>query len=38
VALTLDLQGRGSMQELALALDELDGVLEVAATDPRHGD
>jgi putative Mg2+ transporter-C (MgtC) family protein len=33
VALTLDVQGRGSVQELAAALDELDGVVEVAATD-----
>jgi putative Mg2+ transporter-C (MgtC) family protein len=38
VALTLDVQGRGSVQELALALDELEGVLEVAAADPRAAD
>jgi putative Mg2+ transporter-C (MgtC) family protein len=34
VALTMDVQGRGSVQELALALDELDGVVEVAAGEP----
>jgi putative Mg2+ transporter-C (MgtC) family protein len=38
VALTLDVQGRGSVQALALALDELDGVLQVAAADPQPGD
>jgi putative Mg2+ transporter-C (MgtC) family protein len=38
VALMLDVQGRGSVQELALALDELDGVLEVAAADRQPGD
>jgi acetolactate synthase regulatory subunit len=38
VALTLDVQGRGSVQALALALDELEGVLEVAAADPQPGD
>jgi putative Mg2+ transporter-C (MgtC) family protein len=32
VAVTLEVQGRGSVQDLALALDEHDGVLEVAAT------
>jgi putative Mg2+ transporter-C (MgtC) family protein len=31
VALTLDVQGRGSLNDLATALDELDGVIEVAA-------
>jgi putative Mg2+ transporter-C (MgtC) family protein len=31
VALTLDVQGRGSVQDLAAALDELDGVVEVSA-------
>jgi putative Mg2+ transporter-C (MgtC) family protein len=31
VALTLDVQGRGSVQDLAAAHDELDGVVEVSA-------
>jgi hypothetical protein len=34
VALTLELHGRGSVQDLALALDELDGVVEVSAAEP----
>jgi len=34
VELLMDVQGRGSVQELALALDELDGVVEVAAGEP----
>jgi hypothetical protein len=34
VELVMDVQGRGSVQELALALDELDGVVEVAAGEP----
>jgi putative Mg2+ transporter-C (MgtC) family protein len=33
VALRLDVQGRGSIQELAAALDDVDGVLEVSAGD-----
>jgi putative Mg2+ transporter-C (MgtC) family protein len=35
VALTLGVEGRGSVRDLALALDEIDGVLEVSAGD--HG-
>ena len=34
VELLMDVPGRGSVQELALALDELDGVVEVAAGEP----
>jgi putative Mg2+ transporter-C (MgtC) family protein len=34
VAVTLEVQGRGSVQDLALALDDIDGVLEVAAAEP----
>jgi putative Mg2+ transporter-C (MgtC) family protein len=33
VALTLEIQGRGSVRDLALALDEIDGVLEVATVE-----
>jgi len=38
VALTLELQGRGSPRDLALALDAIDGVVEVAAADRQLGD
>ena len=38
VAVTLEVQGRGSVQELALALDELDGVVEVATAVPLAGE
>jgi putative Mg2+ transporter-C (MgtC) family protein len=34
VALTLEVQGRGDVRELAMALDGIDGVLEVAAAEP----
>jgi putative Mg2+ transporter-C (MgtC) family protein len=33
VALTLEVQGRGSVQDLALAFDEHEGVLEVSAAE-----
>ncbi len=36
VALTLEVQGRGSLRDLALALDEIDGVLEVEAAESRE--
>jgi hypothetical protein len=35
VALTLEVQGGGSLGDLALALDEIDGVLEVATAGPE---
>jgi putative Mg2+ transporter-C (MgtC) family protein len=35
VALTLEVQGRGSVNDLATALDELDGVREVNAAEPQ---
>jgi putative Mg2+ transporter-C (MgtC) family protein len=34
VALTLEVQGRGSVEALAVALDGLDGVLEVSTVEP----
>lgn len=37
VGVTLEVQGSGSVQELALALDDLEGVLEVAVTDAGAG-
>jgi putative Mg2+ transporter-C (MgtC) family protein len=37
VAVTLELQGQPTVQRLTIALSELDGVLEVAATDHAPG-
>jgi putative Mg2+ transporter-C (MgtC) family protein len=37
VAVTLEVQGQPSAQPLTIALSELDGVLEVAATDHAPG-
>jgi hypothetical protein len=37
LAVTLEVQGRGSVNDLAAALDDLDGVFEVTASDNNEG-
>jgi hypothetical protein len=37
VAVTLEVQGRGSVNDLAAAFDDLDGVFEVTASDTNEG-
>ena len=37
VALTMEVQGRGSVRDLAVALDEIEGVIEVDMADSQAG-